>query len=585
MNKRRFSVACSGFVAASLASACEAPAERESVTLGVSTQALSEKGAASAVSDHWRPSSPEKEAMVEHVLLLSVDGLHESDLSGFIAAHPDSALAKLARQGVQYQKAFVNRLDGSPNNPSDSFPGLLALLTGGSSRTSGVWYDVSYARDLYPDRTCTTRGTAVAYDEGAEIDNAGLWGVTGPSALPTHEPSVVRSRLDVAKLPYRKTPNGCEPVYPHDFLRTNTVFEVAHAAGLHTAWSDKHLAYELVTGPSGQGLDDLFAPEINSAATNLPGTEASAGEDFTTKAAYTAVYDDFKVGALLREIDGEWSDAGLAGATDADTHPGVPALFGMNFQAVSVAQKDAIVGPGGYQSPSLEPSDELEAALEHTDASIGMLLDELDAHQLRTSTLVVVTAKHGQSPIDPATLRRRDGDAIIASVDRVAKVQGSIADDVALLWLADSTQTAAARAALRAAPADGSPLDPNIARLLSANSRGFEAMFGDPTQDPRTPDLVVQPESGVIYSLSTKKQEEHGGFAEADSHVALLFSLPAFTPTKIETPVRTAQVAPTILSALGLDPDALEAVRREGTETLPDFPKHTLRGHEGRRHR
>jgi hypothetical protein len=584
MNKRRFSVACSGLLAASFASACEAPAERgDAIALGVSAQALSAEDAAS--SSQRQPGQHDAGALVEHVLLLSVDGLHQSDLSDFIAAHPDSALAQLAGHGLQYEKAFVNRLDGSPSNPSDSFPGLLALLTGGSSRTSGVWYDVSYARDLYTDSTCTTQGTAVAYDEGAEIDNAGLWGITGANAAPTHEPSVVRSRLDVAKLPYRKTQNGCVPVYPHDFLRTNTLFEVAHAAGLHTAWSDKHLAYELVTGPSGQGVDDLFVPEINSAATNLPGTGASAGEDFTTKAGYTQLYDDFKVSALLRQIDGEWSDAGLSGATDASTRPGVPALFGMNFQAVSVAQKDALFG-GGYQSPSLAPSDELEAALEHTDASIGALLAELDAEHLRSSTLVVITAKHGQSPIDPALLRRRDGDAIIAGVDAVAKVAGSIADDVALLWLTDSGSAAAARAELRAAPTDGSTLDPTIARLLTASARGFEAMFGDPARDPRTPDLVVQPEPGVVYSLSKKKQSEHGGFAEADSHVALLFALPAFVAVKIEAPVRTAQVAPTIARALGLDPEELEAVRRERTEALPGFPASARRSdHEPRHHR
>jgi hypothetical protein len=33
--------------------------------------------------------------------------------------------------------------------------------------------------------------------------------------------------------------------------------------------------------------------------------------------------------------------------------------------------------------------------------------------------------------------------------------------------------------------------------------------------------------------------------------------------------VRTRQVAPTILAALGLDPDELQAVRREGTASLP----------------
>jgi hypothetical protein len=36
-------------------------------------------------------------------------------------------------------------------------------------------------------------------------------------------------------------------------------------------------------------------------------------------------------------------------------------------------------------------------------------------------------------------------------------------------------------------------------------------------------------------------------------------------------PVTTAQIAPTILKVLGLDPNDLEAVRAENTPVLPDF--------------
>src|SRR5215831_7283650 len=168
---------------------------------------------------------------VRRVLLISVDGLHEVDLTRFIADHADSTLAGLAQHGLQFDNAWVNRLDGSPTNPSDSFPGLLALTTGGSSPTTGGWYDVSYARDLFPDDTCATAGTMVAYDEGAELDNSSLWGAAG--AGPTHDPVVVRSRLDPNKLPFRKSAGGCTPVFPHSYIRVNTIFEVAHAAGMH----------------------------------------------------------------------------------------------------------------------------------------------------------------------------------------------------------------------------------------------------------------------------------------------------------------------------------------------------------------
>ena len=43
--------------------------------------------------------------------------------------------------------------------------------------------------------------------------------------------------------------NGCKPVYPWNFVRTNTIFGVIHAAGGYTAWSDKHPAYSSVSGP------------------------------------------------------------------------------------------------------------------------------------------------------------------------------------------------------------------------------------------------------------------------------------------------------------------------------------------------
>lgn len=504
---------------------------------------------------------------VRHVLLISIDGMHQVDLARFVAEHPDSHLARLAATGVEYTDAWVNRLDGTPTNPSDSFPGLLALTTGGSSPTTGGWYDVSYARELFPDAACAVAGTAVTYDESAELDNTELFGATG--AAPTHDPAVVRSRLDPAHLPHRRTAAGCAPVFPHDYLRVNTIFEVAHAAGLHTAWSDKHLAYELVTGPSGRGLDDFFAPEINSAATNLPGTGAAAGDDFTTRVEFTEVYDDFKVRAILNQIDGKWSDDGLAGATDATGRPGVPAIFGMNFQAVSVAQKDAKFGPGGYLDAGGAPSVELAGALAHTDASIGQMVDRLRARGLLASTLVIVTAKHGQSPIDRSVVAKRDGDAIAGIVDAAAPVAGHIEDDVALYWLRDGQMAGAGAAALAAAAADGSAADPSIDRVFTRGSRGFERMFGDPATDPRTPDIVVQPRHGTIYSLSAKKFAEHGGFAGDDAHVALLVSNPVLRGARVDRPVRTKQVAPTILHALGLDPRALDAVRREDTAVLP----------------
>ena len=60
--------------------------------------------------------------------------------------------------------------------------------------------------------------------------------------------------IDPTKLPRRLVNGKCEPLYPHSALRTNTIFEVVKAAGGHTAWADKHPAYDLVNGPSATRL-------------------------------------------------------------------------------------------------------------------------------------------------------------------------------------------------------------------------------------------------------------------------------------------------------------------------------------------
>jgi hypothetical protein len=87
--------------------------------------------------------------------------------------------------------------------------------------------------------------------------------------------------------------------------------------------------------------------------------------------------------------------------------------------------------------------------------------------------------------------------------------------------------------------------------------------------DPRTPDIIVAPNVGVVYTGSLKKQAEHGGFAHDDTNVMLLVSNPGIHERTVTSFVETSQVAPTILQLLGLDPKALEAVRIEGTPVLP----------------
>jgi hypothetical protein len=184
-------------------------------------------------------SGPAAPQQVEHVLLISVDGLHALDLANFIKADPHSNLAQLSSRGVTYTQA-------STSKPSDSFPGLMSIVTGGSPISTGLWYEGAYARDLSPAGSdCKTTGTEIVWDSGIDRDKKLVDG----------------GGIDPAKLPLDPK-KGCSTVYPHDYLRVNTVFEVVRQANMHTAWVDKHPSYEMTNGPSGKGVEDLFTPEL-----------------------------------------------------------------------------------------------------------------------------------------------------------------------------------------------------------------------------------------------------------------------------------------------------------------------------------
>src|SRR5215469_15613576 len=461
--------------------------------------------------------SQDKPNQIRHVLLLSIDGLHAQDLARYTALNPHSALAQLTHLGTTYTNA-------STSKPSDSFPGLLSMVTGGSPRSTGVFYDDSYDRTLSaPGSNCSVKGTEVVYDESIDKNSNALdaGGGIDPAALP----------LDGSQ--------GCKPVYPHSFLRVNTIFEVARQAGLYTAWSDKHPAYDLVDGPSGTGIADLYTPEIAATDGTRLGTQA---------------YDDLKVQAILNEIAGK-------DHTGTKTEP-VPAIFGMNFQAVSVTQK---LAGDGYLDANATPSAELQAALDHTNESVGKMLDALRRQGLFSSTTIILTAKHGQSPIDP-TLRQIVDKNIIPNL--VNSVQAGLLaqateDDVALIWLNDQSKTNAVVAALNANKAQA-----HIDTVLSGAS--LQQYFNDPTTDSRTPDIVVLPTHGVIYaSLTATKIAEHGGFSDDDTHVSLFVSNPHLNMGTISTPVQTTQIAPTILHLLQLDPNKLQSVGIEHTQVLP----------------
>jgi hypothetical protein len=534
---------------------------------------------------------------IKRVLLISVDGMHAVDFEncakGISTVNNGEpycpALAALGKTGVNYVAA-------STPKPSDSFPGLTTLITGGSPALTGVYYDVAYSRNYdAPAKTTgngvaagacipftTPTGTRTEYEEGIDIDQTKLNGGAPGAALSDGG----LDSIDPQRL-VRDPNNGCNPVFPWDFVRTNSIFSVIHQAGGYAAWSDKHPAYS--SAASGLGpiaLDDFYAPEINSDVVALPAVTTPTGASCATirdpgsdLTAWTnsfqniQCYDTLKVDAILNEIDGK-------------NHLGtkktkVPNIFGMNFQALSVGQKlieKSNSETGGYLDAAGTPTEPLLSEFKFVDASIGAFVSELKARGLYDTTMIVITAKHGQSPIDPSryvsqlinatspvTLLSNAGYIPYSESTNNPTGIGPTEDDVSLVWLESSSDTGASVKILEDnASASGIALG----QIYYGPSLALN--FNDPTVDPRTPDIIVAPNVGVTYSGSTSKLSEHGGFAHDDTNVILLLSHSGFQPHTVRAEVGTAQVAPTILQALGINPSALNAVRVEGTSVLPE---------------
>jgi hypothetical protein len=579
----------------------------------------------------------EDRVQIKHVLLLSIDGMHAVDFlncsngiggpSGPAGGAPYCpTMGALGKNGITFQNA-------STSKPSDSFPGLTAIVSGGGPKSNGVYYDVAYDRVLAPPTRTTgngvsagncvagqANGTRTEYEEGIDLDQNYL---TGGNPNPGSGYDGTVASIDPLKL-IRNPYNGCAPVYPWNFVRDNTIFGVIHAHGGYTAWSDKHPAYASVNGPGKfNNVDDFFGPEINSIAANPDTTiadqvaaaaanqKAVAGittaldescanldttanvSDWTTSFLDIRCYDQIKVNAIVNEIKGY----NHLGTVKTNT----PTILGMNLQAVSVGQKliqrNAPGGStitGGYLDAQGTPSAALLREIEFADAAVGQMVKALKSQGIYNSTLIVITAKHGQSPIDPHLFYPLPGHSGSNGTSPVTLLGtqyipdseinqiGPTQDDISLIWLSPGANTQAAVDVLESASkTPGTPTYIGLgqifygASLASMIDTPGTPPYGDaptPDADPRTPDIIVAPNVGIIYTGSLAKQSEHGGFAHDDTNVMMLLSNPSFSPKLFSNPVETAQVAPTILKALGLDPNALVAVRSEGTQALPGLP-------------
>lgn len=591
----------------------------------------------------------------KHVLLLSVDGLRSADLQDPALQPYLTNINKLRAMGVTYPNAFTT-------SPSDSFPGTLSWLTGAGPATVGVYYDDTYARDLTapivpfngdPSGSASTPpGTEATYFEAMDYSIPAnptkpdptnvLWTLSGggyPGGDPT-KPLVPgdygKGSIDPNRLPQNCASGTCKPVYPWQYLKRgiNTIFNVAHNAGLYTAFSDKHAAaYNIVQGRGGNSIDDYYSPEINASVicptfldasgnptTPTPGTlvqfpitcptladaitfdangqpvidpNAAVPTDSTT---YTKPYDDLKVQAILNEIGGKNS----LGTQKAP----VPAIFEMNFQAVSVAEK-ALNGGIDNNGPTPNnpksgngnipgPSAVLADALQHTDESIGKMLTAINSNpKLAGNTLVILVTKHGQDPRQGVGNLLKDNlipSAIQYHLGDPAAVKQATQDDVALIWLKDQSKIADVSKYLRSlkslplctsadvGSSTAAPTcNPGIANVYSGTKAYEAGLAPSPSSDNRTPDVFVRTLPGYIFvgkPLTGKKIAEHGALFTPDATNTALVVGGAGLPAKVQgtsvgQKVKTTQVAVTVLEALGLEPELLTGARIENTQALP----------------
>jgi arylsulfatase A-like enzyme len=231
---------------------------------------------------------------------------------------------------------------------------------------------------------------------------------------------------------------------------------------------------------------------------------------------------------------------------------------------------------GGYKNAAAAPGEQLLKEIEYVDTAVGAIVGALKTAGIYDNTLLIITAKHGESPIDPtryvadgantpATLL---GNMIPFSESPLNSTGiGATEDDVSVLWLKKgvNVNTAVELLENNAGPIGLGQIYYGPSLALNYNLGGLGAGL-----DPRSPDIIVTPNVGVTYSGSTSMIGDHGGFAHDDTNVVMLVANPAFSARTVTSPVATRQVAPTILRVLGLDPGLLDAVQQEGTAVLPE---------------
>jgi hypothetical protein len=326
--------------------------------------------------------------------------------------------------------------------------------------------------------------------------------------------------------------SDCKPLEPHTLLRVNTIFEVVHSRIGPTAWAgESEAATDLLRGPSGQGL--TFAEAIPAGESNI---------------AIAQSQDEARLHTVLA-----WLNA-----------KEVPALFGLSLTSFAAAQSAAGVG---YLDSIGTPSSGLAHSLDVLDVSLAQLVSAIAAKKLTDSTWIVVTAPYGQSRVDPVQ-RRIVSPAELAAAMAPAVVARVSGGAIATIWLQNPAD---APAAARALQAKATTL--GIADIYTGAR--LNLIFNPAKADPRSPDIILQPNPNVVYAApGSAPTAVHGGLSDWDTHVAMLVSGAKLgseqgTGRTDPTWVPTTQLAPLLLRALGMEKFDLDALHHEHTPALP----------------
>jgi hypothetical protein len=126
---------------------------------------------------------------------------------------------------------------------------------------------------------------------------------------------------------------------------------------------------------------------------------------------------------------------------------------------------------------------------------------------------VIVSAKHGQSPIDVSKRTALDDGTVIAGPIG-ANFAFDIGDDGVLIWLKDNSGSKTADAVAALNTYQQTTGDTGIVEWLSGPL--LSLTYQDPAQDARTPDIIGIARVGVIYTGGSKIAE-HGGLNEDDT--------------------------------------------------------------------